>query len=360
MEQNKESLLQVPARLTLSCPADILAAVPYIIGYHPRDTLLVLGLRGDTPRLHTTFCRDLDSGADAETTDAETTDAGAAADGVAAALRAEDCTIALAVGYGPASVVTRHIDALRRTAEQAGIALREALRVAGGRYWSYLCGSPECCPPEGVPFDPSASAVAATAVANGLSAWPSRECIRDHLAPVGGAARERMRAATRAAEERAARLRATAARSGRDTYGPRFRVEGARAVRAAVAAAEQGELPDDPDQIAWLGVLLQCVRVRDEAWTLIDRASAAVHERLWRHLLCHAEPAYRPAPGGLLAVAAWARGDTALAATALERVREADPDYSMAALVHRALRAGLPWQGYPPETLEAAWPLESP
>ncbi|GAA4950654.1 DUF4192 domain-containing protein [Streptomonospora halophila] len=351
MAQDNQSP-QVPSRLTLSGPSDILAAVPYIVGYHPNDTLLVLGLRGDAPRLHTTFCRDL--AADGADDDREE-----AADRLAAALRDEGCTVALAVGYGPAGAVTRNVDALRRAAARAGVALREALRVCEGRYWSYTCTSPECCPPEGVAYDPSSSAVAAAAVANGLSAWPSRESIRDHLAPAEGPRRALMRAATRAAEERAARLCAPGHR-GRDAYGPRFRVEGARAVRAAADAAACGELPEDPGHIAWLGVLLGCVRVRDEAWCLIGPDTAEAHQRLWRHVLCHCEPGYRAAPGSLLAVAAWARGDTALADAALERVRRSDPDYSMAALVHRALRAGLPWRGYPPASLQAAWPLEDP
>ncbi|GAB3453207.1 DUF4192 domain-containing protein [Streptomonospora sediminis] len=350
MEQNHESP-QVTARLTLSGPQDILAAAPYVVGYHPRDAMLVLGLRGEPPRLHTTFCCDLpdlaDPGADE------------AADRIAAALHGEGCSTALAVGYGPAAEVTRHIDALRRGCERAGVALREALRAAQGRYWSYLCDTPACCPPEGTPYDSAASAVAATAVANGLTAWPSRQSIRHHLAPVEDHRRTAMRAATRAAEERGRRLRDTAA-DGRDTFGPRFRAEGARAVRAAAADAERGELPADPGHIAWLGVLLGCVRVRDEAWALIDPASAAVHQRLWRRVLRYAEPAYRPAPGSLLAVAAWTRCDTALADAALERVRESDPDYSMAALIQRALRAGLPWKGFAPEALQAAWPLEEP
>ncbi|MFD0774799.1 DUF4192 domain-containing protein, partial [Streptomonospora algeriensis] len=194
MEENEESS-QVPTRLTLSGPSDILAAVPYIVGYHPRDTLVVLGLRGGTPRLHATFCRDL-AAAD--------TDAGCqvSADRLAAALRDEECAIALVVGYGPAVEVTRHMDAVRTAAERAGIAVREALRAADGRYWSYVCDSPECCPPEGVRYDSSASAVAATAVANGLSAWPSRKSLRDHLLPVDGARRALMRTATRTAEER--------------------------------------------------------------------------------------------------------------------------------------------------------------
>ncbi|GAA4908621.1 DUF4192 domain-containing protein [Streptomonospora salina] len=352
MEQNEESH-RVPDRITLGGPADIVAAVPYILGYHPSDSLVVLGLRDDPPRLNTAFCRE---SAPADT-DADHT---AAAESIAETLRGDECAAALVVGYGPESDVAPQVRAVRGAADREGVPVREALRVADGRYWSYVCESAECCPPEGVGYDPSASTVAATAVANGLSAWPSLSSLRDHLAPVGGTRRARMRAATRTAEERGADLLGDRPPRGRDAYGPRFRAEGVRAVREAVAAVNRDAPPQDPGRLAWLGVVLGCIRVRDEAWTLIGRESAEAHQRLWREVLRHVEPAYRPAPGSLLAVSAWARQDAALADAALERVYEVDPDYSMAVLVHRALRAGVPWQGYPPESLQAVWPLESP
>ncbi|MDA0564891.1 DUF4192 domain-containing protein [Streptomonospora sp. S1-112] len=339
-----------PAVLTLSSPADIVAAVPYLLGYHPADTLVVLGLRGGTPRLHTLFRCDLGEHVLGHPLEA--------ARHLVTGLRADHCGTALIVGYGPAADITRCVDALRRRAAEAGIAVGEALRVADGRYWSYVCDSPGCCPPEGVPVDPSASAVSAAAVANGLSAWQSLNRIRAYLAPLDDPARAPMRAATRRAERRGRRLRA--ASPGRDSFGPRFRVRGARVVRAAVAAALRGDLPRAPDHLAWLGVLLACVRVRDDAWVRIGPGTADPHVELWRQVLRHVDPAYRPAPGCLLAVAAWARGDIALADAALDLVRAADPRYPLAELLCQALRAGLPWQGVPAERLAAAWPRDRP
>ncbi|MBV2366536.1 DUF4192 domain-containing protein [Streptomonospora nanhaiensis] len=341
---------RTPAVLTLTTPADIVAAVPYLLGYHPNDTLVVLGLRGATPRLHTLFRCDLGEHITAHPAEA--------ARHLVTGLRADDCGTALIVGYGPAADITRCVDALRRCAAEAGIAVGEALRVADGRYWSYVCDSPACCPAEGVALDLAASAVSATAVANGLSAWQSLNRIRAYLAPVEGAARAPMRAATRRAERRGRRLRAAA--PGRDSFGPRFRVQGARVVRTAIAAALRGDLPRAPDHLAWLGVLLTCVRVRDDAWVRIDPGTADAHVRLWREVLRHVEPGYRPAPGCLLAVAAWTRGDIALADAALDLVRAADPGYPLADLLCQALRAGLPWQGFPAERLDAVRPLDSP
>ena len=61
---------------------------------------------------------------------------------------------------------------------------------------------------------------------------------------------------------------------------------------------------------------------------------------------------YAPA-ATLLAFAAWLSGDGALAWCALDRARTADPDYSMAALVERALTCAVPPSSWEPLTEES-------
>ncbi len=50
--------------------------------------------------------------------------------------------------------VTPLADAFRAAAPGAGVRLHDVLRVEDGRYWSYLCTNPACCPPEGVAVRP--------------------------------------------------------------------------------------------------------------------------------------------------------------------------------------------------------------
>ena len=50
--------------------------------------------------------------------------------------------------------------------EDVGVTVKEALRANDGRYVSYLCSNPACCPPEGMPYDSAASAIAVRAVPN--------------------------------------------------------------------------------------------------------------------------------------------------------------------------------------------------
>lgn len=343
----------VPHPLTLGTPTDIIAAVPYILGYHPVDTAVVLGLGSPSDRLRVTFRCELESGF-SNPGDQET-------ESLSEVLR-DQCHSVLIVGYGTAKRVTPCVDALRRNAAAAGVPVREALRVTEGRYWSYTCDSAECCPPAGTTYDPDSSHVPAAAVANGLTAWPGLHQIHTFLAPVGGPERERVRRATREVEQRGGRLSRQDTPEGEERFSAEFRRSGVRTVRAAVAAAHSGEFPTRAADIAWLGFVLTCIRVRDEAWAHIGGTAeeVAAQLQLWRWVAQRVESEYVPAPGSLLAVAAWNRRDIALAETALTMVQEVDPHYSMAGLVREALRLGVPWKGFSPQWLEEVWPVAGP
>jgi hypothetical protein len=76
------------------------------------------------------------------------------------------------------------------------------------------------------------------------------------------------------------------------------------------------------------------IRVRDEAWTLLEES----HAGLWKDLTRRLEPSFVPAAASLLAMAAWRSGDSILATIALERALTADPHYSMANLLMHALQ----------------------
>ena len=98
----------------------------------------------------------------------------------------------------------------------------------------------------------------------------------------------------------------------------------------------------DKNEIAWLGVTLTDLRVRDDAWARMDPDFGPAHQRLWTDLVRLLPDRYVPAPAALLAFTAWQAGNGALASIALERALGADPEYSMALLIAEALHAGLP------------------
>ncbi|GAA0365269.1 DUF4192 domain-containing protein [Microbispora corallina] len=313
--------------LVLSTPADILAAVPYLIGFHPADSLVVTGFAGPSLRLSTRWDLPPDPGD---------------LDRLVPLLRREGVTTTFVVGYGSGALVTPAVDEALRLLGGAGIAVAEALRSEDGRYWSYSCGSASCCPAEGTPYDPSVSHVAAEAVLHGLVALPGRGALRASVEPQTGPA---MRAATRctAAALRArfaalndpdARCEKARGRPGADPLAAALVSEGTARVRAAIARYESGGRLGD-DDAARLGFDLALIRVRDEAWTLIDDRD--VHVDLWRDLTRRLEPRYVAPAASLLAAAAWQRGECALAGMALDRALAADPGYSMALLLRQAL-----------------------
>ena len=273
-------------------------------------------------------------------------DAAAAADIAAHAvsvLARQRITAAIVAGYGPGRLVTPVTDALRAAAAQARVTLREVLRAEDGRYWSYLCIDPDCCPADGVPYDDLSHPAATALSAAGLTARPDRESLARTLAPVTGAAAESMRGATARALDRVSSLIVAQRAGGRggDILQPVISA-GLSAVQEMITRYRDGGQLASDDEAAWLSVALADLRVRDDAWARMEPEHQAAHQRLWTDLARRACPEYRPAPAALLAFTAWQAGHGTLANIAVERALDADPAYSMALLIADAVESGLP------------------
>ncbi|MEH0822446.1 MULTISPECIES: DUF4192 domain-containing protein [unclassified Micromonospora] len=314
-------------RLTVRSPADLLAAVPYLLGFHPADSVVVVAMRAQ--RVVFAARADLpERGADPRLPAGHLGDV----------LRRQDADAATVLGYGPAERVTPTVDAVRAALTAAGLTVLEALRVTDGRYWSYLCAEAACCPPDGTPYDPGSSEVSAAAVFAGQVALPDRAALTAQVAPADGPDRAAMRQAGVRAERRLLTLLEEAPAA--DLLGGRaVRKAGVAAVRAALRAHRRGERLTD-DEVAWLSLLLTHLPVRDHAWERTDGREEDIS--LWGDVLRRAEEELIAAPASLLAFAAWRAGQGALAAVALERALAAHPDYSLAQLLDDLLRRGVP------------------
>ncbi|MEU8259730.1 DUF4192 domain-containing protein [Micromonospora sp. NPDC048999] len=326
-------------RLAVRSPADLIAAVPYLLGFHPTDSVVVVALRG----------RQVVFAARGDLPEPGT-DPRPAARHLAQVVARQDAESATVIGYGPAARVTGAVDAVGAALDASGLLVLDALRVTDGRWWSYLCTEPECCPLDGTAYDPQASEVSAAAVFAGQVALPDRAALTAQVSPLDGPIRVAMHRATARARRRLAELTEKAA--GTAQVGGSVRSAGVAAVRGAFHRHRRGERLGD-DEVAWLTVLLTHLPVRDHAWERTDGRDTDIS--LWTEVLRRAEPELIAAPGSLLAFAAWRAGQGALAAVALERVLAAHPDYSLALLLDDMLRRGLP-----PSELDG-WPtVDSP
>lgn len=324
--------------LQVRSPAELLTAVPYLLGFHPTDSLVLVALRARKVLFSARH--------DLPPAGVDELDARAGAADLAAIVARQSVDSATVIGYGePARVtptVLRAADALRRV----GVHVDDIGRVTDGRYWSYLCDVPGCCPAEGTPFAPEQNAVAAAATYAGAVALPDREALLAQVGPVTGAERESMTAATARAQARLADLMS---REMNDTGFARLvRRAGRTAVRDAERRYRSRRRLTD-DETAWLGVLLIDRTVRDYAWERTGADEWRV--QLWTDVARRMENGYVPAPACLLAFAAWRLGDGALARAAVERALDVERDYSMAVLLGQVLGYGLS------PSMVDGWPL---
>ncbi len=330
---------QEPPLLRVSSPPELLAAVPYLFGFHPADSLVVLGLADQPTRVNFSCRVDLpESGAGTEVEELVAE--------IVNLVGGQRVSAVLLVAYG----ARERADATLALAEaefgNRGIDVREVLRAEGGRYWSYCCHDPVCCPPRGTPYDVTSSSVAASATVAGLVALPDRAAVERSVAPVEGAASEAMHQAH-------ARVRARLEEWSREcgdaeSLRTKMTAEGKRRVGAALARYRDGGDRLDDDEIAMLAALLVLYPVRDDAWLRIERGLLAAHLALWTDVVRRTEEIYVPAPASLLSFAAWQDGNGTLASIAVDRALRAQPSYTMAHLIAKVLAAGMPPAAWPP------------
>ncbi|MGY1826401.1 DUF4192 domain-containing protein [Blastococcus sp. SYSU DS0541] len=330
--------------IRLSDPGEVAAALPHLLGFHPAESVVLVGLGGPSGgRVGLIVRGDLPSPAEGAR----------AARLLVGSLRRDRPAAALLLVVSEAPddpapageelVVLPHrplVHELVQALAAAGVAARDVLLVRRGRWWSYDCPHPCCAPSAGTPLPGGVSALAAAAVCTGQVVAPDRAALAERLdAPPGSAAGMR-EACVRAASGRAARLR--------EVGRPALTGEWWAAVRQAVARCRpgpSGEGPLDDDDLAALGWALRDVRVRDRALQLALGADAAAAEVLWTVCARRVPAPLDAAPATLLAVSAWLRGDGAMAGIALDRALDSDPDHTLARLLRQALDACLPPAG---------------
>lgn len=322
----------------ISGPAELLQAVPYLLGFHPTRSLVLVGLHDE--RLVVTARLDL--------TDAVI---GGIPHAVSAMIRGgstsfvaviyeddddfdidfdevdDDCEPSLSrwdVVHGALRVELRRLDAQ----------LRDVLVVSADRWWSLTCDDFDCCPVEGRPLPAAPSPFTTAAMVGGVVALPSRTAVEEQLAPLPDDARAALHPAIVDAERAAVQetVHGRASRWERSVKRAIF--------RAAREADEPGWSGPADDLAARFGAALAVTALRDALWLAVD-SDRLDGRALWRDLGRRLPSPYDAPPLFLFGWASWRAGDGALAGIAADRAVASNPDYHAADLLLAAVSSGV-------------------
>ncbi|WP_157224183.1 DUF4192 domain-containing protein [Nocardia paucivorans] len=224
---------------------------------------------------------------------------------------------------------------LARLLATHGVPIRGAWAVPAiepGRTWRSMCGPRRCGPVQ----DPAASPVALSHVLDGRPIRRGRTELTA-LVAVDTELRERMAVEIPGATDRAHEHYAAAARAGNPLGYSRRALE---QVLWQISNVDSGaRLP--PRELADIAVALRDRRVRDTMFAVAATVHADAAEQLWIRLTRAASAGDRAESAALLGYFAYVRGDGPFAGIALDIALEADPDHSMAVLLHTALISGM-------------------
>jgi Domain of unknown function (DUF4192) len=318
-----------PAGSRISGPGEMLQAVPYLLGFHPQRSLVLIGLAAG--RLVVTARLDLADAARGAVPHAVATMVRGGSTSFVAVVYDDD---AVRDGPGPPTWAELVV-AVETEVEAAEAQLLDALLVIDNRWWAYTCTDVACCPAEGQPLPSAPSAFTAAATVDGVVALPSRAALDAVLDPLPEGERDRLTALIAAAERAGARLTL-------DGLARRWEISVKRAIfRAARAADQPGWAgPPDDDEVARCGAALRVVAIRDAVWAAIDNRRLDGRP-LWRELGRRLPSPYDAPPLFLYGWASWRAGDGASANIAADRVLASDPHYTAADLLVAAISAGV-------------------
>ncbi|MET8683351.1 DUF4192 domain-containing protein [Streptomyces sp. NPDC004732] len=371
--------------VTLRTPAELADALPYLLGFTPEESIVLIALHGergrfggrvrlgvperaeDWPCVAEQLAQCLVGGCERR---------GARPDGVVAFLCQDP--VGAETGQQVVERLRPLAQVLRTACGRLDVPVFEVVCISQGRFWTYCCPDTRCCPPEGIPLlSPGTSVLAAAATYMGVQAGATQSEIRGRLTPWQTAAatdQERaldaaglellprmLRDADRDAEGGAERDADQDADQGTDhgadpgescAEGGSVAAETldlARRIMARLDAAPpasgtlEADNRDDEliahDEAAALIIGLQIPTTRDRAaeWMEGDEGPPAL--RLWRALsrrCVGAYAEYAAAPLALAGWVAWSLGDLAEGQEALAMALSADSRYAFALLINHA------------------------
>lgn len=297
---------------TVQSSVDLLALVPYVIGFHPEDSVVLLTFSGQQPvgpgRAETFHAR-----IDLPITEHEQRR-------VARLLR--DVVARHGARLVGVLLYTEDVEAAQSFARLAvggllrdGVDILDVVRVEQDRF--FALDDPD---DPGTPYDLTGHQFTAEQVLDGRVVHENRSALADTL--VGGDPEDAVLVGDAASVlvDQLVDLGKTGV-----ALAPELARQ-ARWLQARIHRVLNKRHQLDAGDAARMLVLTSFDAVREVAWSEMTKATAARHVELWRDLVRRAPQDLRSGAASLLAFAAWLDGDGALAWCALDRCFESNPD----------------------------------
>ncbi len=313
--------------VSLRDPAQLLAALPCVLGFRPGNSVVLIGHRPPGTRVGLVLRADLPPKS------LRRRQAEALAPRMAASPHT-GVTVLVIGGRRRSDGPPPHsafVDRLREALGDQGLPVLHALwtpEIAAGRPWQ--CYQDEHC--GGTLPDPRATVAAAETARSGEVVFDSRDELEEMLTPSDP------EAIGRRAERLAVLLE--------PPWPDADRVASAGAeIRTALERLSRGlGLPGTDDEIIRLACALEVKEIRDACLALAvppGTAQARQADVLWLTLVRELPAPERAEPAALLAYSAFMHGGGAFAGMALENALDADPDHLLARLLAEAIAGGV-------------------
>ncbi len=311
---------------TVKTPHDLLAAVPFLIGYHPSDSLVLISVKKDA--LEMAMRVDFPINPPEGTYQLLTSH-----------LKKDGAEAALVIAYEPSDDRSGE-QVLRDLADAIAaseIPVRELMLIRSNRWRSLLCNDLSCSPLEGNPVeDFQNSRIAAEQVANGkVLPFNNSEGLSHSIS------------ATSCSRDLNWNQKVVKFQIAPDD--PELKVkqrDGAESILVLADFYIQNGKCEDQDLKARVIGRLSDIQVRDYALGCHNPENLDSYLIMWRELLRIAPPKFVAPVAALFAALAYENGEGALAHRALDRAIEDDPEYSLSRLLRRVFSSGWPPSGF--------------
>ncbi len=294
--------IDTSSTFTIRRPDDVFGMIPYLLGFRPADSVVILVLDDGCIRmtaridgevaLHRPDLHERMRSIKAQFPNGEL----------------------IAVAYADSRDLGRRC--LLHLSIEARNPLWFGFIVVGNRYWEFDCADGSTW--GGDEFDDRSSAAAAQAVSMGLTAVESRDELLVVIAPPDAATLETARQTADDLGERLVAMSLKARRARADALVLQLRV---------------GQ-PLVPELLIELGLLIGDIRVRDRLWMRFRRETADLDVALWAAVVRALPPEHSVPALCLTGMAAWLTGNGVLLAACLNQAEALNGDYSMLRIMH--------------------------